>query len=156
MLSEKQRGQIVTEAVSWLGTPYKGWARLKGKRGGADCGQFLYGVFLGCGLMPEIADLPKDYSLQVAKHRASRDYRDLVERFFREIPEAEARPGDLVLYKIGLAFAHGAVIVEWPNFIIQAEERHGVSGAHGSKSPLFRHTERLFYTLKDEYCGGTE
>jgi hypothetical protein len=59
-----------------------------------------------------------------------------IARYFREIPEAEVLPGDLVVYKLGLAYAHAAaVVVQWPEYVIQAEMRHGVSGAHGDEAP---------------------
>jgi len=146
MLPE-DRARIVEEAKSWIGTPYRGWSCIKGPKGGTDCGQFLYGVFRACGLLPAV-DLPKDYSLQISQHRASSEYLDLVDKYFRDIPESEVQPGDLVVYKIGHAYAHAAIVVNWPGYVIQAEARHGVSGAHGSKSPLFRLAERVFRTLR--------
>jgi len=145
-MTKEQRAAIVTETKTWLGTPYRGWSCVKGH--GADCGQLIYGVYRACGLVPEM-QLPRDYSLQVSLHRASTEYVDLVARYFREIPEADVQPGDLVIYKLGHAFAHGAIVIEWPRYIVQAEGRHGVSGAHGSKSPLFRHAERKFFTRRD-------
>lgn len=152
-LTDTQREQIITETKTWIGTPYRGWSCMKGA--GTDCGQLLYGIFRNCGLMPEL-ELPKDYSLQVSQHQASTEYVDVVSTYFREITEAEVKPGDLVVYKLGLAFAHAALIVLWPDFLIHAVGRHGVSGAHGTKSPLFRHRERKFFTLKDQYCEGVK
>jgi cell wall-associated NlpC family hydrolase len=151
MLTNEQRDAIVKEAKTWIGTPYRGWSCLKGC--GTDCGQLLYGIFRACGLLP-VVELPKDYSLQVSQHRASTEYIDFVDQFFRPIEEAEVQPGDLVIYKLGLAFAHAAVIISWPGSVIQAEARHGVSGAHGTKTPIFRHAERVFRTLRDEYTQG--
>lgn len=150
MLTHDQRVLIVKEARTWIGTPYRGWSCLKGS--GADCGQFIYGVYRHIGLLPSIS-LPRDYSLQVAQHRASTEYVDTVASYFREIAESDALPGDLVVYKLGLAYAHAAIIVSWPDYVLQAEARHGVSGAHGTKSPIFRHVPRRFFTLKDEFCG---
>lgn len=144
-MTHDQRNQVVAEARSWIGTPYRGWSCLKGA--GTDCGQLIYGVFRACGLVPEVT-LPKDYSLQVAQHRASTEYIETVDKYFRDIPESEVQPGDLVVYKLGHAFAHAAIIVSWPSFIIQAELRHGVSGAHGLKLPAFRNAPRVFRTLK--------
>ena len=150
MLSNVQREAIVKEAQSWIGTPYRGWSCVKGA--GTDCGQLLYGVFHACGHLPVITDLPKDYSLQVAKHRASTEYIDLVDKYFTSITEAEVLPGDIVVYKLGLAYAHAAIIVEWPGYIIQAEDlHHKVGGAHATKTPLFKRAERIFRTLRDEY-----
>ena len=157
MLNAEQRRAIVEETKTWIGTPYRGWSCLKGA--GTDCGQLLYGVFHGLGFIPEM-ELPKDYSLQVAQHQASTEYLSVVDRFFRQIEEAEVQPGDLVVYKLGLAYAHAAIVVEWPNYVIQAELRHGVSGSHGTKNPALRERHYLqgcvcdFRTLRDEYCGG--
>jgi NlpC/P60 family putative phage cell wall peptidase len=148
-LTNEQRVAIVAEAKNWIGTPYHGHSCLKGH--GVDCGQLIYGVFRGCGLVSEI-QLPKDYSLQVAKHRVSTEYVDIVDRFFQEIPESEAQPGDIVVYKLGHSFSHAAIIVSWPDYVIHAEEHHGVSGAHGIKNPWFRllgvQAERIFRTFK--------
>lgn len=146
MLTELQRASITAEARTWIGTPYRGWTCLKGI--GADCGQLIYGVFRACGLVPIIV-LPKDYSLQASQHQASTEYVDLVATYFREITEAEVLPGDVVVYKLGLAFSHAAIIVKWPEYIIQAVPRHGVSGAHGVKTPVFNKRARKFFTLKD-------
>lgn len=151
MLTDIQREAIIAEAKSWIGTRYKGWACLKGS--GADCGQLIYGVYRACGFVGEL-ELPKDYSLQVAQHRASTEYIDVLDRFFRDIPESESKPGDVVVYKLGLAYAHAAIIVSWPDYLIQADLRHGVSGAHGTKLPMFRTAPRLFRTLRDEHCKG--
>lgn len=157
MLSGQQREVVVKEALSWAKTPYCGHSCVKGI--GVDCGQLIYGVYRACGLLPKLA-LPTDYSLQVAQHRASTEYMDLVDTYFRAIPEAQVRPGDLVCYQLGIAIAHSAIIIEWPAFIIQAELRHGVSGSHGLNNPHLRAhhylhgTIREFRTLKDEYCEG--
>jgi cell wall-associated NlpC family hydrolase len=149
MLTTIQREAIVHEAKSWQGTPYIGHARIKGA--GTDCGQILYAVYRACGLLPDV-ELPKDYSLQVAQHRASTEYVDFIARYFREIPESDVLPGDLVVYKLGHAYAHAAVVVSWPEYVIQAEMRHGVSGAHGTKHPAFKRAPRVFFTLKARYA----
>jgi cell wall-associated NlpC family hydrolase len=145
MLTEAQRTAIVKETESWIGTPYRGWSCMKGH--GTDCGQLIYGVFHNCGLVP-VLDLPKDYSLQVAQHQESTEYVDLVATYFDEITEAEVKPGDLVVYKLGLAYSHAAIVIRWPEYLIQAVGRHGVSGTHGLKNPLFRGRQRRFFTFK--------
>lgn len=144
-MTDAQRAQVIVEAKTWLGTPYRGHSHLKGC--GADCGQLLYAIYRACGLVPVI-ELPKDYSLQVAKHRASTEYVDIIKTHCDQITEAEAKPGDIVVYKLGFGFSHGALIVQWPEYVIQAEAVHGVAGAHGTKSPVFRRAPREFYTPK--------
>jgi cell wall-associated NlpC family hydrolase len=156
-LTDTQRVAVVTEAKAWQGTPYRGWSCLKTV--GTDCGQLIYGVYRALGLVP-VVELPVDYSLQVAQHQASTEYVDLILKFFREVPESEAKPGDLVAYKLGLAMAHAGIIVTWPEYVIQAELRHGVSGTHGTKAPRLterwytKGTVRCFFTLQDAYCKG--
>lgn len=149
-MTNEQRIAVVKETKTWIGTPYRGHSCIKGV--GTDCGQLLYGVYRAIGLLPAV-ELPKDYSLQVSKHRASTEYIDIVDKYFLEIPEADVLPGDLVVYKLGLAYAHAAIVVRWPDYVIQAEAVHGVSGAHGSKSPLFKTAARQFRTLRPEFGG---
>lgn len=148
-LTNEQRAAVAAEAKSWCKTPYHGHSCLK--HHGVDCGQLIYGVYRACGLVPAL-ELPKDYALQVSKHRVSSDYVDVVDKYFRDIPEQEAQPGDLVVYKLGHSFSHAGIIVEWPSFIIHAEEKHGVSGTHGIKAPYFRllgaQAQRVFRTFK--------
>jgi cell wall-associated NlpC family hydrolase len=148
-LTREQRQQIVNEAMSWVKakTPYRGWSHKKGV--GADCGQLLYAVFHSLGLIPTI-ELPKDYRIDVAQHRASTEYVDLVAAYMREIPESEAQTGDVVVYKLGLAYAHAGIIVRWPDKIIDAQLHGGVKVRHGMNQPKFSRASKKFFTLRNE------
>jgi hypothetical protein len=120
---------------------------------GVDCGQLLAGVYIGAGFFkPDEMLLPEYYSLSVAQHKESTEYVEQIMRFMREIPESEVQPGDVVVYKLGLAFAHAAIVVEWPTFVIHAFAHGGVRGASGNKHPRLLKTSRKFFTLKDEFC----
>lgn len=154
MLTTEQRAKITIEVLSWIGTPYRGWSRIK--RAGVDCGQLLAGVFINTGHLPADLELPKGYSLQVAQHKEDTAYIAKIEEYMREIQEHEVLPGDVVVYKLGLAFAHAGFVIEWPGAIVHAMAHHGVALAHGRNHPPLRRTTRKFYTLKDEYCGGAE
>jgi hypothetical protein len=153
-LTDKARQNIVRVAESWYGTPYRGHSCLKGA--GTDCGQLLKGVFIEAGhKFDDGIPLPKDYSLQVAQHRKDTAYIETVEKYMREVTEADALPGDVVIYKLGLAFAHAAIIKAWPEHVIHALEREGVTAGHGMNFKFGR-LEKKFYTLKDEFCGSEE
>src|ERR1700722_14108058 len=118
-LTKSQRKKITDEAITWLGTPYRGWSRLKGC--GVDCGQLLAGVYIGAGFFPpDGIKMPENYSLQVAQHREDTEYIDTILKYMREIAETDLQPGDVVVYKLGLAFAHAAIVIDWPNYVVHA------------------------------------
>jgi hypothetical protein len=150
-LTTEQRAKIVAETKSWIGTPYRGWSRVKGPKGGVDCGQILAGVYMNAGFLSTNTELPKYYSLSVAQHKESTEYVDLISKYFDEIPEAEVLPGDIVVYKLGLAFAHAALVVEWPAFVVHAFAHGGVRGASGDRHPRLMKTSRKFFTLKEDF-----
>lgn len=150
MLTDIQRQAIVDEALSWVGTPYHGHSCTKGA--GADCGQFIIGVYRNCGHFPAGVEVPENYPLQVAQHKKDTRYVNTVLTYMDEISEVQVKPGDVVIYKIGLAFTHAAIIVKWPEYVIHAIETHGVSAGHGSNTK-FGKLEKRFFTIKNEYIG---
>lgn len=151
MLDQRQREKLTSEIISWKGTRYAGWSRVKGPRGGVDCGQLLAAVFINAGFLPADIQLPAYYSLCVAQHKEDTRYIELVETYMREISESEVGAGDAVVYKLGHAFAHAALVVEWPRHVVHAWARYGVVGGHGMDHPNLRSKTKKFYTLKDEF-----
>ena len=115
-----KRAAIITEARSWLGTPYHHQAALKGV--GCDCIGLLRGIFAAFG---GIVDLPADYSPTWHVHRAEERLRDGLERYGQEVPLLSARPGDILLFGVGRGpAAHGAVLIE-PEIMIHAYAEAG-------------------------------
>lgn len=114
----RERAAVVAEARRWLGTPYHHQARVKGRRGGVDCAQLLVGVFAAVGLIdpPAIEHYPPDWHL----HRAAERYLGAVLAHAREIDPSTGSgplPGDIVLWRFGRCFSHGAIVVDWPQVI---------------------------------------
>ena len=103
------RAAILAAGRSWAGTPFHDGARLKGV--GVDCAQFIAAIFVESGVLGPF-EVPV-YSPQWFMHRDEERLVDFVLRHGHEIEEASAREGDLVLYKLGRAFAHAALIVSW-------------------------------------------
>jgi cell wall-associated NlpC family hydrolase len=120
-LHERRRVEAI--ARSWLGTRYHSHARLKGV--GVDCAQLLIGVYAEAGIIDAFDT--GYYSEQFFLHRSEERFLELVTARSREIAEAEAKPADVVLYRFGRCWAHGAIIVSpgWPHAIIHA---HSLSG----------------------------
>ena len=155
-LTDKQREDIVLEAKTWIGTPYRGWSCLK--HCGTDCGQFIYGVYRNCSRLP-VVDIPPAYSIQVGVHERASVLEDLFWPFFREIPEADVKPGDVALFKTQMryaataqGYAHAGIVIQWPEYLLHANTKHGVSGDHAGKSPFFKRCPKKFGTLRDEFC----
>lgn len=160
-LTDEQRQLIINAAKEWVsvGTPYRDCACAKGI--GVDCGQLIKGVFLEAGFQPEDnVPLPQTYSTSIWLHKADTVYIDTIQKYFREISEAELKPGDVVIYKMGHGYAHGAIVVDWPHHIIHAlPTRRGVTGGvrSGDATALkWVRRERKCFTLRDEFCGGKE
>lgn len=114
-LEAHQRAAIVAEARSWLGTPYHHEARVKGRDGGVDCAQLLIGVYAAVGLIPplDIPHYPPDWHL----HRDAERYLGIVLQHAREIQPAFGEgplPGDVVVWRFGRCFSHGAIVIDWP------------------------------------------
>lgn len=102
---DPRRTAVVEEASSWLGTPYHHCGRVKGA--GVDCATLLAEVYEKCGLVPhlEVPHYPLDWML----HRSVERLKDMVERVAR--PVALALPGDLLLWRLGRLYSHGAIFL---------------------------------------------
>lgn len=107
MTEEEGRAAIVEEALSWRGTKYHDHGKLKGA--GVDCCQLIAAVYETIGLIPKL-DIPY-YSPQHFLHSEEERYMATVLTFAREIAREETKPGDVVLYKLGKSYGHGAIIM---------------------------------------------
>lgn len=108
----ENRARVVAEAEAWLRTPYHASARVKGV--GVDCAQLPMAVYFAAGEAPRIA---ASYAPDWHLHRNEELYVEWVLRYAREIEEAEVGPGDMVLWKFGRTFSHGAIVKDWPTCI---------------------------------------
>lgn len=146
-MTEAMRAEIVREAREWIGTPYHDHASVKGRQGGVDCAQLIRQVFVNAGAIADFK-IPY-YSPQQFLHCDAEDYVRTVEGFAHEIAEAAALPGDVVLYKLGRSFGHGAIIIPpgWPNIIHAWAPARMVVRGHGLEENLgCRWRERRFFS----------
>lgn len=146
MLTPEQRQQIVDEAKEWvsLGTPYVPHAKLKGL--GCDCATFIVCVYRDLGLIPTDFD-PGPYSIQAHLHRDDTQYVDTVLQYAEEITEPDAKSGDLILWKVARAYAHGGIIVDFPT-VIHSMNKHGVVYSDANLDSFLKHRPRRFFRLK--------
>ncbi len=88
-----------------------------------DCVNLIAFAYREAGVTGHVEIEP--YSVQVMLHSADETTAGYLLRYGREIPEADAREGDVVLYRVGRSYSHAAIVVDWPTRIIHA---HALSG----------------------------
>lgn len=99
---------IVAEARSWLGTPYHHMADIKGV--GVDCGMLLVRIFSDLGLCSDFD--PRPYTRDWYMHQDGEVYLSFVQDRSDEITIEEILPGDIVVFRVGRCYSHGAVVTE--------------------------------------------
>jgi cell wall-associated NlpC family hydrolase len=116
MSEQDERRAVVNEAATWIGTPFHHEARIK--HAGVDCAQLIYATFRACDLIPEfdVRHYPQDWHL----HRGEERYLSYVLEYADEMPQPSERtplPADIVLFRFGRAYSHGAIVANWPHLI---------------------------------------
>lgn len=146
MIESEGRELVVAEVKTWLQTPFAHMGRVKGRRGGVDCGQIIACTYENVGLTDKID--PGAYQFQHHMHSNSEDYIGHLLGYTREIHEGEARDGDIILYKCGRTFSHGGILIEdWPGLIIHSRNGVGVEYAHGIKNGFLKGREKRFFSF---------
>lgn len=113
------RAAIVAAARQWLGTPYHHCADIKGV--GVDCGMLLVRVFVDAGACPPFD--PRPYTFDWMLFRSEENFlANLLERAERV---ATPLPGDVILFKVGRCYSHGAIVTATdPLTILHAAARN--------------------------------
>lgn len=121
--SALERVRVVVEGRRWVGTPYHHHANVLGS--GVDCAQLLSESFFGAGLVDRF-DVGK-YNHDWHLHRNEEKYLEVVETYCRRIDDTEASlrdrpdlwvaPADILVWRVGRTFSHGALVTEWPYII---------------------------------------
>lgn len=142
MTEQEGRAAVIAEATGWLGTPFHHMGRLKGPKGGVDCAQLVWCVFYNVGLTPymELEFYPPDFFM----HRDAERYMKAVMDNAHEVEEPQ--PGDIVLFKIGRLYAHGAIIADpgWPYIIHAWYAAQAVIGDRGDQGQLVDKEKKFF------------
>lgn len=121
-----RRHLIVAEARTWLGTPYRHQASLKGA--GCDCFGLIRGVWRAFyGVEPEpVPPYSRDWGSVTGKEEMIASAR----RHLVEVAVADTAPGDVVVFRLrGGAVAKHAGIVSAPGRFIHAQEHVPVAEA---------------------------
>jgi cell wall-associated NlpC family hydrolase len=122
-LQQLVREQVVLEARSWKGTPYRLGQGLKGA--GVDCARIIAEVFIACGIWQR-----EDFGVfshDWFQHTREEKYMfRLLRRATKTMEGASyvstlADPGNIVLSKVAgsKVYNHGGIVTKWP-YVIQA------------------------------------
>lgn len=137
------RKAIVTEAMTWVGTPYHHAARVKGA--GVDCAQILIDVYSSVGLIDDFA--PEYYPMDWALHRDEERYLSYVLKYANQTYKPKA--GDIAVYKFGRCISHAGILIN-ENEIIHAWMRSRSVTVSGIKEGELDGRLAGFYTLFEE------
>lgn len=116
----ERRTAIVAEAQTWIGTRYHHHGRIKGV--GTDCAMYLAAVYHAVGLIPAVD--PRPYPPDWHLHRDEERYLGWVTQYAH--PVDQPGKGDVVLFRFGRCFAHGAIVLAWPTIIHAYMKEGGV------------------------------
>lgn len=118
---DSQRTCLVEEARSWIGTPYRLRARVKGA--GCDCATFLAEVLIACGFADreELGVYAHDWFHHTSEER-------YLLQLVRHAPHtldtvayqtSDIQPGSIVLTHAARSkiYNHGGVVIAWPKIV---------------------------------------
>lgn len=127
------RAEIVREALSWCGTPYRHQASVRGI--GCDCLGLVRGVWRA--LYGREAELPPGYSPDWAETAGDEPLLEAARRHLVAIAIADARAGDVLVfrYRPAVSAKHVAILAT-PDTMIHAAD--GAPVAEVALTPWWR------------------
>jgi cell wall-associated NlpC family hydrolase len=135
------RERLVAEALSWVGTPYRQLGATKGVA--IDCSMLLVRVMIDAGIVEEFD--PRPYPPNWFLHRDDERYVDWMGTIAAEVETP--KPGDIVLFRMGRAFAHSGFIVDDDHLLHAfADERQ--CNRSLLSLPILRYADRRGQTLR--------
>ncbi|MCX5512115.1 peptidase P60 [Kaistia algarum] len=120
------RDAIAVAALSWLGTPYRHQASLKGV--GCDCLGLVRGVWRE--LYGEEPEAPPRYTADWAEAQGRETLAEAAGRHLTPVDPAEAQTGDVLLFRWrpGLPAKHAGILIA-PDRFIHAHDGAAVAPA---------------------------
>lgn len=144
MITDGQaRARVVSEAMTWVGTPYHSHARIKGI--GVDCAQFLAAVYESAGIAAplDLGKYPSEWHIHQSEERFINALQKLAVREMADLDEV--RPGDIIVFKYGRCFSHAGIVVNPSDgTIIHSYIRIGVTTHRLDEQPLIGAPTRFF------------
>jgi len=103
------RAAIVREGLSWIGTPFRDCADVKGPNGAVDCAMLLVRCYVDTGRLPPFD--PRPYPPRWHLHKDRQRFLEWVEDKLGGRRVERPRLGDVVIWQFGRCFSHGAILI---------------------------------------------
>src|ERR1700694_2268248 len=118
MSHEAERAAIIAEARTWLRTPWRHQADIKGV--GVDCAMLPLAIARALGHVPPDYD-PRPYPENWFLHRKEELFIAQLEQYAHRITAEQLEPGDLILYRMWRTkgACHAGMVVD-AEYIIHA------------------------------------
>jgi cell wall-associated NlpC family hydrolase len=105
-----ERAAAIVEILSWIGTPFADCGFVKGPGGAVDCAMTLVGTYRVTGIIGDFD--PRPYPPRWFQHRNEERFLDCLTLLgAHEIACGQAKPGDVLVWRFGRTYAHGAVLI---------------------------------------------
>jgi cell wall-associated NlpC family hydrolase len=104
-----RRVALITEALSWIGTPFKNCSDIKGPRGGVDCAMLLVRAHVDTGILEPFD--PRPYPPSWLLHQDEERFLGWIRDRLGGVEVEEPRVGDCLIYRFGRCFSHGAILI---------------------------------------------
>lgn len=103
------RAAIVREGLSWIGTPFRDCADVKGPNGAVDCAMLLVRCYVDAGHLAPFD--PRPYPPRWHLHKDRERFLEWVEDELGGRRIESPRLGDVVIWQFGRCFSHGAILI---------------------------------------------
>lgn len=142
---QRERAEVGAQAKSWLRTPYRHRAAVRGS--GVDCARILIEVYADAGMIERFD--PGSYARDWHLHRGEERYLNTIERYARLVrpestlsewlEEGHTPPmGDILVWRIGRTFSHSAIVTDWPLAIHASFPSRMVEEVHVLNTPVHK------------------
>jgi cell wall-associated NlpC family hydrolase len=103
------RAAIIDEAFSWIGTPFRNCADIKGAAGGVDCAMLAVRCYVDTGRLQPFD--PRPYPPGWMLHRNEERFLGWIRDTLDAREVAAPRLADVPVWKVGRCFSHCGIVV---------------------------------------------
>jgi cell wall-associated NlpC family hydrolase len=124
----RERAAVIVNALGWIGTPFKNCSDIRGPTGGVDCAMLMVRANVDTGRIPPFD--PRPYAPAHMLHSREEKFLGWIRDRLGGIEVARPRVADAIVFKFGLCFSHGGILINSEE-IVHAWVRSGI--VHASR-----------------------